>query len=200
MLGHTHVAIAGALWAALWWRPLSAGAASLAAPEVALGPGVPPALSTLAVVAVGALLPDLDHSGALLAQWRPAGEGLFRFFRPLLLPSVVLRETLGHRGGLHSLLALVAVSVGAEYLARLAGIAGLGAALGWGYAAHLLADMATRRGVPLFWPLTRRRLGMPRPLAVRTGGVGEALYLAAVGVVAALYAAGILLPLRSTPL
>jgi inner membrane protein len=199
MLGHSHVAIAGALWAALWWRPLALGGLTLAAPEVALGHEVPPALSSLVVVAIGALLPDLDHPRAVLAQWRPAGEGWFRFFQPLLLPAVALRETFGHRGGLHSLPALAAVWLGGEYLAQRAGIPGLVAALGWGYAAHLLADMATRRGVPLLWPLTRRRLGLPRPLAVRTGSLGEALYLAAIGAITALYLAGIIPPLTFAP-
>ncbi|CAA9226427.1 MAG: hypothetical protein AVDCRST_MAG77-982 [uncultured Chloroflexi bacterium] len=193
MLGRTHVVIAGALWAGVWWRPLILGSVVVTAPHVPFGAELPPALGSLAVVALGALLPDLDHPGALLARLQPAGtRGAWRYFRPLLIPSLALRETFGHRGALHSLAALIVVGMGAEYLGRALGGAGLGMVIGWGYAAHLLADMATRRGVPLFWPATRVRAGIPRSVAIRSGGFGEALYVAGVSAVAALHAAGAL--------
>jgi inner membrane protein len=194
MLGHTHVVIAAALWAGVWWRPLAVGDHVLSAPVAPLGTDLPPALGSLAVVALGALLPDLDHPGALLARLRPAGtRGPWRHFRPLLFPSVALREGLGHRGALHSLLGLAVATALAEYLGTLGGGAGLGWTLGWGYAAHLLADMATRRGVPLLWPLARLRVGVPRAIAIKTGSFGEALYLAGVSALAALHASGALL-------
>ena len=196
MLGHSHVVIAGATWAAVWWRPLVVGGAALTAPHVSLGDHFPPLAGSLVAVSLGALLPDIDHPQALLAQWKPVGKGgpfgLWRLFRPLVLPAAVVRETLGHRGALHSAVACVVVSTGVELLAQIAGAPGFGAALGWGYAAHLLADMATRRGIPLFWPLTRRRIGLPRPITVRTGGFGEAIYLCLTGAAAALYASGAL--------
>ena len=199
MLGHSHVVIAAATWGALWWRPLSlavVGGPTMTAPEALLPANFPPFLGSLIAVSVGALLPDIDHPQALLAQWKPAGRGgplgLWRLVRPLLIPSLVMREALGHRGALHSALAGVAVCSAVEYLALVVGAPGLGRALGWGYAAHLVADMLTRRGVPLLWPLTRRRISFPRPITVRTGGFGEALYLAATGALAALYASGAL--------
>jgi membrane-bound metal-dependent hydrolase YbcI (DUF457 family) len=193
MLGHTHVVIAGALWAAVWWRPLAVGDALVSAPQAALSPHVPLAVTSLALVGLGALLPDLDHPKALLAQFRPAGTGgAWRYFRPLLVPSVALRGVLGHRGALHSLAATVVLCLVGESLARAAGFPGVGLALGWGYAAHVLADMATRRGVPLLWPLTHVRIGVPDALAIKTGGFGEALYLAGVSALAAFHAAGAL--------
>src|SRR5688572_16604977 len=199
MLGHSHVVIAAAAWGALWWRPLTLGTiggATLTAPEAVPPAGFPPFVASLLAVSVGALLPDIDHPQALLAQWKPAGRGgpfgLWRLVRPLVLPSLMVREALGHRGAMHSILAGVAVCAAVEYVAILLGAPGLGGALGWGYAAHLVADMLTRRGVPLLWPLTRRRLSFPRPITVRTGGFGEALYLAATGALAALYASGAL--------
>ena len=199
MLGHSHVVIATATWGALWWRPLSlalAGGPTIAAPEALLPADFPPFVASLLAVSVGALLPDIDHPRALLAQWKPAGRGgpfgLWRLVRPLLLPSLVVREALGHRGALHSILAGAAICAAVEYAAILLSAPGLGRALGWGYAAHLAADMLTRRGVPLLWPFTRRRISFPRPITVRTGGFGEALYLTATGALAALYASGVL--------
>ena len=214
MLGHSHVVIAAATWGALWWRPLTLGVlggATLTAPEALLPAAFPPLLGSLLAVSVGALLPDIDHPQALLANWRvnarPGGGraqragpwgarrhwgSLFWFpVRPLFLPSMVVREALGHRGAMHSIIAGVVLCTAVEYLAILAGAPGFGRALAWGYAAHLLADMLTRRGVPLAWPFSRRRLAFPRPVTVRTGGFGEALYLAATGAVAALYAFGV---------
>ena len=196
MLGHSHVVIAAATWGAVWWKPVVFGTAVLSAPLVAPGADFPPLVATLAAVSIGALLPDIDHPQALLAQWKPAGRGgplgLWRFVRPLVLPALVVRETFGHRGAMHSVAAGVVVCTVVEYVAQLVGVPSFGAALAWGYAAHLLADMLTRRGVPLLWPLTRRRVSFPRPVTVRTGGFGEAIYLAATGAVVALYASGAL--------
>ena len=192
MLGHTHVVIAGVSWAAVWWRPLEIGRLALIAPEAPIGAGLPPVVSTLALVALGALVPDLDHPGAFLAQFRPAGrQGFGRFFRPFFAPSVALRSALGHRGALHSLVGAALICAGVELVARSGGLSGVGAAVGWGYVTHLLADMATRRGVPLLWPLAHWRFSVPRPLTVKTGSFGEALYLAAVSALAALHGAGV---------
>ena len=196
MLGHTHVLIAGATWAAVWWRPLTVGDVSLAAPLLTLSADLPAPISSLAAVGLGALLPDLDHPGALLARWKPAGRGgpfgVRRLLMPLLIPSLAVREALGHRGALHSVAAGIMACVLVEILFRAGGAAGAGLALGWGYAAHLIADLLTRRGVPLLWPVTRRRIALPGPITVRTGSFGEALYLAAFSALSALHAAGVL--------
>jgi membrane-bound metal-dependent hydrolase YbcI (DUF457 family) len=48
--------------------------------------------------------------------------------------------------------------------------------------------MLTHHGVPLLWPLTRERFGLPRPLDIRTGGLGESIYLAVLVVASAIYA------------
>ena len=197
MLARSHVVIAGATWAAVWWRPVVVGRLG---PVVApLVPLVLPASAetagraalTLFCVAVGALLPDLDHPRAWLAQLRLARHGLLRFIRPFALPSAVLREEFGHRGGLHSLLAAVGVYAGLRALdAAAPGAAQAGAALAWGYILHLAADMLTNRGVPLLFPFWRRRWHLPWPLAVRTGSLGEALYVALTVALATAYAVG----------
>ncbi len=191
--------IAGATWAAAWWRPPIVGVGPLGAPLVT----VPTAdvtgsvVASLLCVALGALLPDLDHPKAWLAQFRLTRRGLLRFIRPFAFPSAVLREEFGHRGALHSLLAVLVLYLAAQALdASARGAAQVGAALAWGYALHLAADALTNRGVPLLFPFWRRRWHMPRPLAVRTGGPGEALYVVLALALSAAYVAA---PLVSTP-
>lgn len=96
-----------------------------------------------AVGAVGAWLPDLDHPS----------RGLFI-------------GLIKHRGVTHSLLATLIVGL-------LVTLHPLGAALGFGYYSHLLADMATVAGVPLLWPWQRRFHILPGFLLLRTGGMME---------------------------
>jgi membrane-bound metal-dependent hydrolase YbcI (DUF457 family) len=58
----------------------------------------------------------------------------------------------------------------------------LGTAVGVGCVAHLLGDILTREGVPIFWPLpTGRRMwrmiGIPNALSISVGGRVETLLL-----------------------
>lgn len=192
LLARSHVIIAGATWAAAWWRPtMVGGVGPLDAPLVMLPAAdvTGSVVATLLCVALGALLPDLDHPKAWLAQFRLARRGLLRFIRPFAFPSAVLREEFGHRGALHSLLAVLVLYLAAQALdASAPGAAQVGAALAWGYALHLAADALTNRGVPLLFPFWRHRWHMPRPLAVRTGGLGEALYVVLVLALSSAYA------------
>ena len=59
------------------------------------------------------------------------------------------------------------------------GVVNLGALVGYGWAAHVLADALTDRGVPLLWPLWRRRVRLPYGLGPATGGWGETLTVVA---------------------
>lgn len=194
MLARSHVAIATATWAAVWSRPAAAGLLGtfnvpLVAPHGTDTSGS--VFLTLLCVALGALLPDLDHPKAWLAQFRLARHGLLRFIRPFALPSAILREEFGHRGGLHSLLAALALYAGLRALdAAIPGAAQWGAALAWGYVLHLAADLLTNRGVPLLYPFWRGRWHLPWPLAVRTGSLGEVLYVVLTLALAAAYATG----------
>jgi inner membrane protein len=50
-----------------------------------------------------------------------------------------------------------------------------------GYLSHLVADALTVDGVPLLWPLVKRRICLlPSFLAIRTGGVAEYVVVIAV--------------------
>jgi membrane-bound metal-dependent hydrolase YbcI (DUF457 family) len=58
-------------------------------------------------------------------------------------------------------------------------VTGLGLLVGYGWAAHVLAGALTDRGVPLLWPLRRRRVRLPRGIGPATGGRGEAAVVVA---------------------
>jgi len=113
----------------------------------------------------GALLPDLDASASLLQNLSLGG------IRPLRLPARALHRYLGHRGALHSFLALGVVAVLALPLLWVEALAWLCLLLG--FLSHLAGDGATKRGVPLLYP---RRIAvhlLPRPWCLSTGSVAE---------------------------
>lgn len=100
--------------------------------------------ASLALVAVGSVLPDMDHPGS----W--VGRRLW----PL---SHALARLLGHRGFTHSLVA-VALCVAAL---RSHGVSrALSGPLVIGYLSHLAADLLTPAGLRLAWPL-RRSFALP---------------------------------------
>ena len=92
------------------------------------------------VVAVTSVLPDADYPKSWLGnQLRTVSEDLDRFF--------------GHRSFLHSLLALVLVTVVLGLPSWwIFGNSTLAIAVFVGYGSHLFADMMTLGGVQLFWP------------------------------------------------
>jgi membrane-bound metal-dependent hydrolase YbcI (DUF457 family) len=135
----------------------------------AADPVVSVALS-VAVVALASLAPDLDHAGSTPARVAgPVGRGFARG----------LARLLKHRGPLHSPLVALAAGVLAALLGARLGVTGLGPLVGHGWAAHVLADALTDRGVPLLWPLWRRRVRLPWGLGPATGGTGEAAVVVA---------------------
>ncbi len=133
-----------------------------------------------AVIALGAVAPDLDSGGGLISRpsqwlprWAPFGGALDGAGK---LASKTTRRLLGHRGPLHMPIAALALWVVAWRL----GLPWLHW-LAFGYAAHILADAFTKSGVPLFGPLSDRHVGLlPRRLRLRTGGGLEWLLAAVV--------------------
>ena len=123
------------------------------------------------VAALAALLPDVDHPHSAVGR---------------LLPRWWHRLTPGHRGPTHSLVWCVALAVAAyaghsamnrEPAGPLLALAVLAGAL-----SHVLADGLTVAGVPLWWPLRRRRTVFLGALAFRTRSWTEGLVV--LGVVA----------------
>lgn len=135
-------------------------------------------LAPVAVLAAaGALLPDVDSDEATIRQ----ATGTARHSGCLgRLLSAGVQLLGGHRGALtHSLLAwlIVAAVSGVYFHGNMHWVA-----FAAGYLSHLLADALTVEGVPLLWPVVRRRICfLPRLVAVRTGGAAEAMALVALG-------------------
>ena len=189
-MGRNHLLLAGAGYAALAARPLETPFGTLVAPV--LGGAVPDgvdafALSLLVAAACG-LAPDIDKAGST------ASRSLGVVTRVL---SWGIERSFGHRGGFHSLLGVGLGFVAGDLLGTLLGLTGLGALVAYGWAAHLLTDAVTVRGVPLFWPLLPVHVKLP-PWIV-TGSPMEAVVLVLVLAGLFLYASGGLLPRAAGP-
>ena len=162
-----------------WRTHLAGGLASLAVIPFA------PSSTSLALgcvfAALGSLLPDLDARESKLSNVQIVGVA------PLKPLAWVVSRRLGHRGPLHSLLALLVVTVGISlplslFLDPLAGIG-----LSLGFASHILLDACTKSGVPLRWPeLGRVRLLPPR-LRFTTGSMAEDILFLLLALLAVTY-------------
>lgn len=117
----------------------------------------------LGVAAVGALAPDIDHPRSALG----------RLLRPV---STVVSFVFGHRGVTHSALAVLAcawllTAYGAQNSLLLPFLVG--------YVSHLAGDLLTPAGLPLLWPLKRRRtFSFP---VMKTGGFSEQVVATVLG-------------------
>jgi len=103
--------------------------------------------------------------------------------------SADLNHLFGHRSALHSLLALLLITIvlGAP-LWWITGNLATGVAIFVGFGSHLFADMMTLGGVQLFWP--RRAIAVfpgRDEYRVVTGSGSEAVFVAVVLVLAALF-------------
>ena len=123
----------------------------------------------LAVVfaTLGSLLPDLDARESKLSNVQIGG---ITIIKPL---ARALNRRLGHRGVMHSMMALLIVTlfVALPLSVFLDPFAGIGLALG--YLSHLLLDALTKSGVPLYWPDAGRVWLLPPRLRVTTGSSAE---------------------------
>lgn len=110
---------------------------------------------------IGGLLPDIDHPQSWLGRRIP------------ILPRVLYKTT-GHRGATHSFIALVSVVIGSWYLVLqvsyvYAHAETTAAGVLIGYGSHLVGDFISNRGIPIFWPASKR-FGIP---LCNTGSAGE---------------------------
>lgn len=112
-----------------------------------------PVIMTGAAI-VGALLPDICHSGSKIG-------------RKLPVLSRIINLIFGHRTFTHSLLFLVII---AFVMNRFVQIEVVTAGLIAGMVSHYILDMATRSGIKLFFPID---LTVKFPLTIRTGGLFE---------------------------
>lgn len=105
---------------------------------------------------IGGLLPDIDHPNSKISRQVPLIR-LFTFWIP-------------HRTLTHSIWAALLMLLPALLIHPLL------ICLWAGFVLHIAADMATLRGVPLLYPLTRFPCYLlPRPLRILTGGTIETI-------------------------
>lgn len=116
-----------------------------------------------ASVAVGALLPDIDHANSYISKRVPIIPTLLSFYTK-------------HRGFTHSLLGIIvvlALLVAANLFFHLQAIVVLG--FGIGYILHITADALTVSGIKNFCCNKTLYLA-PKPLRCKTGSMGENIY------------------------
>ena len=141
MLGNTH--IVGGITASLAFAQISSES-----PLVLVGAGV-----------VGALLPDICHSGSKIGRMFP-------------ISSKIVNKLFGHRSFTHSLLFLFCVAMLLDAFVPYK-LVTIGLLLGM--ASHLVLDMGTKRGIKLFFPM---KIAVRFPLTIKTGGKVEKVIFA----------------------
>ena len=139
-------------------------------------------LVVLVAVLAAALLAGRDAKdlmSLLQAAWVKLTLTIVGLALALMLASWLIAGTLRHRGPLHSLAFSVGITVVAVgvLLFLVPGFSwwwGLG--FGWGWLSHILADGLTQYGVPLWWPLSSRRVHvLPYPGFRWVGSVAAGL-------------------------
>jgi inner membrane protein len=129
----------------------------------------------------GSLLPDLDSDESTLRQMTGTARSNGCLGR--LVSGMVGVVTGGHRAATHTLTALLVVGLFAWKVEQPWALA-----FAVGYLAHIVADMLTHAGVPLFWPISDRRIHLlPGPLRVTTGSFIEYLVTIAVCIAVATF-------------
>lgn len=109
---------------------------------------------------VGSLIPDLDHPKSVIGKKvKPVSKGISKAF--------------GHRGMTHSPIALILYTMfilkltsnPEGYYELLFNYGAIGSAVG--YLSHLILDMLTIGGIPLFYPMSKKKFKLAK---FKTGG------------------------------
>ncbi len=115
-------------------------------------------------IAIGSLLPDIDEPNSYVGR---RSFGLAK----------VIKSIFGHRGITHSLLVCGLIF----YLYQLYSYEWL-FGIACGYIFHVIGDFFSKRGVPLFWPIVRKKI--KSPLTYETGKPSEQLiFYIAIGLI-----------------
>jgi membrane-bound metal-dependent hydrolase YbcI (DUF457 family) len=144
MMGHTHLLIGGATW--LGYQAMATGTG-----QPAVSAGI--AFGGWVAASYAALLPDLDSKKSLASQmfgWPTEG-----------LSYLIRTVGGGHRKITHSLVGLGLVTLltfGAVNTWHLGHWVAVSVLLGW--ISHVVADMLTKEGCPLLWPISSHNFGI----------------------------------------
>lgn len=159
-------------------------------------------LSALGVCALASLLPDVDHPKSIINKYiLPVKNkavkttiyltlGVFIFLINFFYFNLTYVETIGiflilvgissHRNGItHSLTGLLCFVGVFGYTARIYNFSNCTIPFALGYGMHLLGDMCTNRGIPLFYPFRKKKFKMPITFSVGTwwGNLVEGLII-----------------------
>ena len=154
------------------------------------------------VVIVASLLPDIDHPKSMVNKYiLPFKNGLTKRVMYVCIGILVLwfdylftkessLRALGvafiaigfssHRNGLtHSIFGLIIFTFIIKYIGKQYGILYIEYYFLIGYGMHLLCDMMTKKGIPLFYPLTKTKYKLPITYRVgsRVGQMIEGLLI-----------------------
>lgn len=130
---------------------------------------------------IGALLPDVDSDESAIRQ--ATGTARSNGCLGKLASLGISAITGGHRVGTHTAVAWLVISGLAWLVGQASSLTGVAIAFSVGYLSHLIADALTVEGIPLFWPLARRRVCLlPSFIAIRTGSFFEYAFMVALGV------------------
>ncbi len=125
---------------------------------------IPFTLSYTVGVMIGSLLPDIDEPNSYV------GRRSFGIAK-------TMKKVFGHRGMTHSLVALLIMA----YLLLRTSDSFFFMGIIIGYALHILEDLFSMQGVPLFWPFRKKKIRLP--IHYRTGGsIEKIIYYAAIAI------------------
>lgn len=131
---------------------LAGGTVLLAKPD--------PQLYFLSAAVVGSLLPDIDEPNSYAGR---KAKGISYFIKSIF----------GHRGITHSLLGTGIISIIIYFLLNHYNLnLQILQMFNLGYLSHLLTDLITKAGIPLFYPY-KKRIKIP---LIRTGGKREFIF------------------------
>lgn len=114
----------------------------------------------LGLTVFASLLPDIDHSRSLIGK----------IFLPV---SRYLDRSFGHRTITHSLVFFIATGFLVALIGRVWQVEGLGLVYAFAFGSHLIFDMLTRQGVPLFYPWKRNPCVIGANPEMRLSGKGS---------------------------
>ncbi len=126
----------------------------------------------VAAAALGALLPDLDASESKIKHLKIPNTQI----KPFMLPALVVSKSNRHRSLLHSFAGLGMMALLFTPASFWIGWAPV-AALLLGYFGHLMADAATKSGVRLLYPSSKRFHLLPLSWRFTTGSKAEEMLL-----------------------
>lgn len=147
---------------------------------------IEPSVGLFVGILAGSLLPDIDEPQSYVGRRTSV-----QVMNKRVGLSSVIKSIFGHRGFTHSLLATLFVFIPYFFSLQYSGdfhvfaqTASMG--LGFGYLFHILGDMLSKSGVPLFMPITKKKIKIPLYI---TGNFSEKIifFLSAVALMYLVY-------------